>query len=681
MIHQKLLNPQSIVVVGASDNIQSPGGKVLYNLIHQPFKGQLFGVNPKLNAVQGINCYQDVNDVPKVDLAIIAVAAKYCPDIVKTLAETKNTKAFIILSAGFSEQDHEGKLLENKIVEIVNANGASLLGPNNIGMFNTHFSGVFTTPIPKLNPQGVDFISGSGATAVFIMEAAMQKGLTFNAVFSVGNSAQIGVEDVLEHMNLTYEKGVSSDIKLLYIESINQPQKLLKHARSLYEKGVRIAAIKSGSSDAGSRAATSHTGAIANADTAVDALFQKAGIIRCYGREELVYVAGVLTYSTLQGKNMAIVTHAGGPAVMLTDALSKNGLTIPKISNPKADELLTQLFSGSSVSNPIDFLATGTAEQLKTILTYCENDFDEIDAIAVIFGSPGLFAVDEVYHVLHQKIKSSQKPIYPILPSVVNVSREIADFVGQGNFAFFDEVLFGEALGKTFANKPLALGNFTKNTAIEQRLKTIVNGQKGYLSPEIIQQIFKTIELPFVEEHIIHSVSDLQHINIKYPVVAKVIGPVHKTDVGGIRLHIQDLETLEKNCHEILQIPDATGVLLQPMLSGMEIYVGAKKEGTFGHTVLCGLGGITIEITKDISVGLAPLSVMEIQNMISKLQVYPILKGYRGKKGINITQFETIISKISDLVGYLPEISELDINPLLANETEIFAVDARIKLE
>ena len=681
MLHSKLFNPESIVVVGASDNIQSPGGKVLYNLRTQNFKGKLYGVNPKQSEVQGIYCFTDVSELPNVDMAIIAVAAKYCVEIVKVLTEKKNTKAFIIFSAGFSEQDENGKVIENELVNIVNKAGATLLGPNNIGMFNTNFAGVFTTPIPKLDPKGVDFISGSGATAVFIMETAIGKGLTFNSVYSVGNSAQIGVEDILEHLDLEYQHGLSSPIKLLYIESIQNPQKLLKHARSLKEKGAKIAAIKAGSSEAGSRAASSHTGAIANADTAVDALFEKAGIIRCHGREEMAYIAGILTYPELKGKNIAIVTHAGGPAVMLTDILSKNGLNVPTITHPKAKDLLAELFSGSSVQNPIDFLATGTAEQLGIIIDYCQDEFDEIDAIAVIFGSPGLFDVSEVYDLLGQKIKNSKKPIFPILPSVINVSNEIKTFTETGLFAFFDEVTFGSALAKVQQSRILEPSNFVPNPAILKQLKEAVKGETDYISTESIQKLFEILDIPSVREIVVSDQNELDKILISFPVVAKVIGPVHKTDVGGVRLNIQNLSELKQHYQELMQISGANSVLIQPMISGLEIYVGAKKEGNFGHSILCGMGGIMIEIMKDVSVGLTPLSHQEINHMIHSLKSYPIFEGIRGKKGIQIPKFADIIMKVSHLVQYLPEIEELDINPLLASENEIIAVDARIRIQ
>ena len=450
MITEQLINPRSIVVVGGSDDVQKPGGKVLKNLKDHNFSGNLYVVNPKLDEVQGIKSYRDVAELPQVDLAILAIAAKFCPQTVDVLARQKGTRAFIILSAGFHEESEEGARLEEQIVNIVNETGSCLIGPNCIGVMNSNYAGVFTTPIPKLNPKGVDFISGSGATAVFIMEASMPKGLEFSSVYSVGNSAQLGVEDILEYLDNSYDPKTSSHIKLLYVESINKPQKLLKHASSLIRKGCKIAAIKSGGSEAGSRAASSHTGALASSDVAVDALFRKAGIVRCNGREELSTVASVFTLPEPTGNRMAIITHAGGPAVMLTDALSNNKFEIPHIDGPKAKALLEKLFPGSSVANPIDFLATGTAEQLGYIIDACENDFDNVDAMAVIFGSPGLFPVFDVYDLLDRKMKECKKPIYPILPSIINVKEEIAHFLSKGRVNFPDEVVFGNALAKVF---------------------------------------------------------------------------------------------------------------------------------------------------------------------------------------------------------------------------------------
>ena len=277
------------------------------------------------------------------------------------------------------------------------------------------FHGVFTRPVPEFDPEGVDFISSSGATALYIIESALTKGLRFSSVWSVGNSKQIGVEDVLEYMDQTFHPSRDSKIKILYIEQIKQPDKLLHHAASLIRKGCRIAAIKAGATESGKRAASSHTGAIASSDSAVEALFRKAGIVRCFSREELTTVASIFTLKDVKGKNCAIVTHAGGPAVMLADALSKGRLNVPPFEGPLAEELKSKLLPGAAVGNPIDIIGTGTVEHLATAIDYCEEKFDQVDLMMVIFGSTGLQKLNDALDLLHRKMESCQKPIFPIL--------------------------------------------------------------------------------------------------------------------------------------------------------------------------------------------------------------------------------------------------------------------------
>ncbi|HQG71315.1 acetate--CoA ligase family protein [Tenuifilum osseticum] len=684
MITNELINPKSIVVVGGSDDIQKPGGKVLKNLIDNHFKGSLYVVNPKADEVQGVKSVRDVAELPQVDLAILAIAAKFCPQTVEVLATQKGTRAFIILSAGFHEESEEGAKLEQQIVDTINRTGGCLIGPNCIGVMNTNYAGVFTTPIPKFDPKGVDFISGSGATAVFIMESSIPRGLTFNSVYSVGNSAQIGVEEVLEYLDNTFDPQSSSRVKLLYVESINKPQKLLKHAQSLIRKGCRIAAIKAGSSSAGSRAASSHTGALASSDVAVEALFRKAGIVRCYGRDELATVASIFMHPELQGKNIAVITHAGGPAVMLTDSLSNNGLEVPPIEGPKAKELLAKLFPGSSVANPIDFLATGTAEQLGFIIDACENDFHNIDAMIVIFGSPGLFPVYDVYDLLDEKMKVCRKPIFPVLPSVMNVKNEIEHFIAKGRIFFPDEVSLGNALAKIYHTpKPSPEAPVLPKVNEKAISEIISKSNNGYLTPDAVQQLLDAAGIPRAGEAVVTTADDAARAAEKlgYPVVMKVVGPVHKSDVGGVVLNVKDSETVRKEFDRMIKIKDTTAILIQPMLKGVELFVGAKREDKFGHMVLCGLGGIFIEVLKDVKAALAPIDTNEALNMIKGLKSYGIIKGARGQEPVNEQIFAEIVSRLSALVTVAPEIFEMDLNPLLGSKDKVVAVDARIRIE
>ncbi|MDO5571732.1 MAG: acetate--CoA ligase family protein [Bacteroidales bacterium] len=685
MINNELLNPASIIVVGGSDNLHKPGGKIIKNLKDGNFKGDIFIINPKENEVQGIKAYPSAEAVPNADLAIIAVAAELTPNIIETLAKEKSVKAFIVISAGFSETTKEGKELEREIVETCNKYGASLIGPNCIGLMNRNHHSVFTLPIPEFDKNGADLISSSGATVVYILESSVAKGLRYNSIWSVGNAAQIGVEDVLEYMDKNFDSENDSKIKLLYIENISNPDKLLLHASSLIRKGCRIAAIKSGSSEAGSRAAASHTGAMASSDLAVEALFRKAGIVRCYSREELTTVGAIFTLKPIKGKNIAIVTHAGGPAVMLTDALSKVGLNVPHFDDADSEELKKYLYPGSSTANPIDILATGTPEQLGISIDFCENHFDNIDAIAVIFGSPGLVQVYDAYRVLNEKIKSCSKPIFPILPSVVTAGEEVKRFINSGNVNFADEVILATAIGRVYNAEIPSSGRIELEGIDVPRLRRIIDGinEDGFVNHNIVREIFACAEIPLVDEFVsLNKIDILNKANQwGYPVVAKVCGIVHKTDVGGVVTNIRSEQHLGYEVEQLMNIKGATGVMIQPMLKGTELFVGASYESRFGHIVMCGLGGIFVEVLKDVASGLAPLSMDEAISMIRSLRAYKIIKGVRGKKGINEYLYAEIIVRLSTILRFATEIKELDINPLIAYDNNIYAVDARIRIE
>lgn len=685
MINNQLLHPESIVIIGGSNNKHKPGGAIVRNILQGGYKGVLRIVNPKEDEVQGIKAFNDCKVLPPTDLAILVVAAKYCPEYVEYLASEKGVKAFIIISAGFGEETKKGAEMENLILASCEKYGCALIGPNCIGLMNSWYHGVFTKPIPQLRTNGVDFISSSGATAVFILESAVTKGLPFNSVWSVGNAKQINVEEVLQYMDETFDPERDSHIKLLYIENISDPDKLLFHASSLIRKGCRIAAIKSGSSESGSRAASSHTGAIASSDSAVEALLRKAGIVRCFSREELTTVGCIFTLPKFSGKNFAIVTHAGGPGVMLTDALAKGGLQVPKLEGPLVEELKAQLFPGAAVSNPIDILATGTPEHLGIAIDYCEKKFDNIDAIFVIFGSPGLVQLYEAYDVLHKKILEGKKPIFPILPSMNTAGPEVAEFLAKGHVNFADEVTVANCLVRVMNTPNPAPSELELYGVDVIKIRDIISGIKesGYLPPHLVREIFSCAGIPTVPECVSADKDELLAFaeKVGYPVVAKVVGPVHKSDVGGVSLNIRTKEHLDMEIERLMQIPDATAVMVQKMIKGTELFIGAKYEPRFGHIVLCGLGGIFVEVLKDVSSGLAPLSVSEAESMIHSLRGYKIIKGTRGQKGINEHKYMEIIVRLSTILRFATEIKEMDINPLLADADNVIAVDARIRVE
>ena len=520
---------------------------------------------------------------------------------------------------------------------------------------------------------------------MFILESAVTKGLPFCSVWSVGNAKQIGVEDVLQYMDEHFDPVRDSRIKLLYIESIGDPDRLLFHASSLIKKGCRIAAIKSGSSESGSRAASSHTGAIASSDSAVEALFRKAGIVRCYSREELTTVGCIFTLPELKGKNFAIITHAGGPGVMLTDALSKGGLNVPRLEGPLADELKAQLYPGASVGNPIDILATGTPEHLKLCLDYCENKFENIDAVMAIFGTPGLVTMFDMYDVLHEAMQTCRKPIFPILPSINTAGAEVADFLKKGHVNFADEVTLGTMLTRIM-NVPRPAANEIELFGVDvPRIRRIIDSiaEDGYIPPHQVQALLRSAGIPLVDEFVSSKKEEVLAFarRVGFPVVAKVVGPVHKSDIGGVVLNIKSEQHLALEFDRMMQLPEVTAVMVQPMLKGTELFIGAKYEEKFGHVVLCGLGGIFVEVLKDVSSGLAPLSYEEAYSMIRSLRAYKIIKGTRGQKGVNEDKFAEIIVRLSTLLRFATEIKEMDINPLLATDKHVIAVDARIRIE
>ena len=684
MVNRELVDPHSIVVVGGSNNVHKPGGQIVRNLLDGQYAGTLYVVNAKDPDVQGVRTYASVEELPPVEMAILSVPNRVCPSVMEVLARQKGTKAFIVVSAGFGEETVEGGKLEQQMLDIVNEAGASMIGPNCIGLMNMRFHGVFTRPVPEFDPEGVDFISSSGATALYIIESALTKGLRFSSVWSVGNSKQIGVEDVLEYMDQTFHSSRDSKIKILYIEQIKQPDKLLHHAASLIRKGCRIAAIKAGATESGKRAASSHTGAIASSDSAVEALFRKAGIVRCFSREELTTVASIFTLKEVKGKNCAIVTHAGGPAVMLADALSKGRLNVPPFEGPLAEELKSKLLPGAAVGNPIDIIGTGTVEHLATAIDYCEEKFDQVDLMMVIFGSTGLQKLNDALDLLHRKMESCQKPIFPILPSIVTAGPEVKSFIRKGHVNFTDEVTLGTALSRVLNTPCPASGDIQLYGVDVPAVRRLIDQvEDGYLNPEQVRTLLRAAQIPLVEECVSDQAETLLDFarRVHYPVVAKVVGPLHKSDMGGVALNIRCDEHLLFEFERLMRLPEVTAVQVQPMLKGCELFLGATYEERFGHVVFCGLGGIFVEVLKDVSYGLAPLTANEAFSMIRSLRGYPILKGTRGQQGVDESLYANLIVRLSTLLRFATEIKEMDINPLIANERGIFAVDARIRIE
>jgi acyl-CoA synthetase (NDP forming) len=676
MIQQALLSPNSIVVVGASNDVRKPGGRVLQHLLERGFEGNICVVNPKESTVQGLASYPVVQSVPPVELAILAIPAKAVLEASRILLRDNMTKVLIVLSAGFGESGVTGRALEEELCTMVNERSATLIGPNTIGIMTGAYCGLFTKPIPPCDPGGCNLISASGATACFIMELGIPMGLRFANIFAVGNSAQTGIEEVLEYLDAQFDSAKDPVVQMLYIEKIRDPQKLLRHASSLAAKGCILVAIKSGTTEAGIRAAASHTGAMTTPDVAVDALFRKAGITRCHGRQELVYTAAAALIPKPRGRRVAIVTHAGGPGVMLSDALTVSGFEIPKLPEHISKSLQARLYPGSSVSNPVDFLATGTPDQFACILDSL-IPLDDIDAIGVIFGTPGLTPIFEAYDVLHQRI--GQKPIYPIFPSPLTAHEEVRQFIDKGHVCFWDETELARALGRLIPDSFGMIDGRARVADVRELQKIRSCLSDRWLSSAECRRLLDASGIPRVPETEVSSLEEavVAAANAGYPVVAKMSGSGHKTQMGGVVRDIRDRNML-LTAYELLR-EKSPSILIQKMATGLEVFIGVKFETGYGHVISFGLGGTALEVLNDVTFELAPLSALQVTRMIRGLNSYPLLKGYRGQPGLDEHIVAETLLAVSNLVGVLPEIREMDMNPLIGREDSLFCCDVRIR--
>lgn len=674
MINKALLNPKSIAVIGASNSLEKPGGGLVANLINEHYKGNIYPVNPKEKKIQGLECYNTLELLPQTDLAILAIPAHLCIHAVTVLSKQKNTKAFIIISAGFSEMGAEGKAMEQELKTLAYENELSIIGPNCIGVTNINYKAVFVKPPPPIVEKGIDFVTASGAFAVFLFETAALHGLQFGEVYTVGNSVCNGVEEVLAHWDHNYSPKHASKIKLVYVEQIRKPELFFQHIVSLREKGCHVIVTKPGDSEAGARAALSHTGALAGDADAFDMLIKKAGAIRCYSREEMVHIASILCYPELVGKNLAIITHAGGPAVMMSDSLQKAGFDIPEIDANTSAQLLEQLHPGASAKNPIDLLATANRDQLSATIKTCAA-LDYIDGLVVIYGKTGMEDLSLTYSKLATTIKeNNNKPIYTIMPSVNSGASEIKGYIKYGLPTFFDEVVFANALSSivhapsVYNNELLLAPKSTENVSTPRALS----------EEETIERL-RWCGIPIAQTEFVYSKADLSLCNqLNYPLVAKVVGILHKTEVEGVILNINNASELEQAFEKIKSIAGSKGMLVQEMMNGSELYLGAKMHEGIGYSVHAGVGGILIELLRDVQARLAPVNMSEAHDMIKSLKAQKLFSGFRNLTPISQTAFAQLICTFSQVFKQYPDIREIDLNPLIANGDNIIAVDARI---
>jgi acetyltransferase len=682
-IHQCLFLPRSIAVIGASGDPLKPGGRVFKTIFDHGYRGILRPVNPKAAEIMGVPVCPSIAALPETpDLAIVAIPAAMVLAAVTELAD-RGTGATIVLTSGFGEKDAAGKAVEAKMKAVADGAGMALIGPNCSGFLTAGYKGKFAGIVPKLPGGAVDFISGSGATVDYVMECAEVRGLSFGTVLNLGNSAQLGVEDLLQLYDENYGPE-QARILLLYMEAVKKPGLLLRHARSLAKKGCILVGIKSGATSAGSRAAASHTGAMASSDTAVQALFDKAGIIRVSGRQTLVDVACVLQAAGGRplGKRVAIVTDAGGPWVMLTDELTRCDLQLPPLSESSRAELAKILPPESSIVNPIDALPSRTAEQIAAIVkVLAEHELGNLDAIAVLTGDSGLSDNGAIYRAIGLAMDQSPIPVLPMLSSLTSCRDKIDTFTQGGHVFFPDEVALGQALGIVANQAPAAEDDSCQPSGYDRlAIQQILAGSCGVLSPDAVRRILIAAGFTVPEQF---EVVRKEHVvgacrRLGFPLAMKVIGPLHKTDVGGVRLGIVSETEALAAWAALMAIPEACGVLLQPMIGGLEVILGASREADFGHLVMFGLGGIHTEVLKDVRFSLAPLGNSEARRMIDTIHGRALLDGVRGGPGMDTALLADLLVRLGRLVADFPEIGEIDVNPVKGSGDRLLAVDARI---
>lgn len=681
-IYNHLFHPGSIAVIGASNDPLKPGGRIIKNICENEYKGQLWAVNQKDSSIMGLPTFSSVTDLPEgPDLALILIPASGVLETLKILAD-KRTKAAIIMTAGFGEKGEDGRKAEQEILKVADAASMTVIGPNCSGFLTPAYAGKFAGIIPRVRPGAIDFISGSGATVDYVMELANGRGLVFSNVVNLGNSIQMGVEDILALMDRNHGPE-SAKIILLYMEIVNKPEKLLFHARSLCQKGCTLVGIKSGVTEAGAKAAASHTGAIARPDNAVQALFDKAGIIRVTNRRDLITVAGVLTAARgpIRGNRICVITDAGGPGVMVSDELNRQGLILPSLKSTTCKRLMEILPPEASAGNPIDCLPTRKPEQVREIFRLlAESERENLDAVIFITGNSGMSDNWAIYQEVMAAMDTSFLPVIPVLSSVSTCADILKKVIDSGKVYFADETAVGQALGKIvhrplISEPPEQIAGYDKDTIAD-----VIDKAGECLNPTELKEVLNAAGFSIPPQVEIYSESDTEaaFLQIGCPLVMKVIGPLHKSDVGGVVSGIQSLDEARQAWKQLMAIPSASGVLFQKMMTGAEVIIGAVREEGFGHLIMFGLGGIYTEVLKDVTFALAPLSSSEAYKMIRGIHALPILKGVRGQKGMSIDKLADYLLRLSALAKDFPEIKEIDLNPVKGEGETLYAVDARI---
>jgi acetyl coenzyme A synthetase (ADP forming)-like protein len=691
------LSPASVAVVGASRDSSSIGGQLFRNLLMAEFHGAVYPVNPKATVVQGVPAYASILDVPgDIELAFITVPGPLVTGVADECGR-KGVRGLVVISAGFGETGGEGPKRQEELLEICRAYGMRVIGPNCMGVVNTdpeiRLDGTFATVSPP--PGRVGFLSQSGALGLAVFEYATKLGLGLSSFVSVGNRADISGNDLVAY----WDTDERTDVILLYIESIGDARRFGHLAREV-GRDKPIVAVKSGRSAAGARAAASHTGALlATSDITVDALFRQSGVIRTDTLEEMFDVATLLANQPAPaGDQVAIVTNAGGLAILCADTCEANGLKVTPISETTQARLREFLPAEAAVANPVDMIASATAEDYQRAIRTVGED-PGVDAIIVIYIPPQAHKAAEIAHAIVRGINDvgGRIPVATTFMSARGLPEDLQDagtripsyaFPEQAAIALAHAAEYGRWRTKPGGQRPHFLD--TKPDEAASVIAAGLNRGGGWLSDEEVEHLLSCYGIPLVRSERAPSPEEAGAAadRIGRPVALKAFGPeiVHKTDIGAVELGLigsREVAAAARGMAERLEQTGITpeGYVVQEMVDGgVEMLVGVAHDPVFGPVVACSAGGTAVELVRDVAVRVTPLTDLDAAEMVRSLKTYPLLDGFRGAPKADVPALEEAILRVGELVEAHPEIAEMDCNPVMVLPTGALVVDARVRL-
>lgn len=700
----RLLYPHNIAVVGASRNPESVGGALFRNLLKSSFNGPTFPVNPSSTSIAGVLAYPSVLDVPSdIDLAVIVVPAEKVLEVVDQCGQ-KGVRGLVIISVGFGEAGQKGKERERLLKEKTLAYGMRVIGPNCLGVFNSDPSVRMNATFSPVTPPAGNLSIGtqSGALGLALLDYANNINLGIADFVSIGNRIDISNNDLLEY----WEDDDNTAVILLYVESFGNPAKFTRIAKRVSRKKP-IIAVKAGKSIAGARAASSHTGALAATDVGVDALFRRAGVIRVNTIEEMFNVSEVLAYQPLpKGPRVGILTNAGGPGVLVADACEGLGLQVPTLSQNSQKKLRRFLPQEAAVSNPVDMVASAPQESYKQTLSVMLDDPD-LDAIILIYIPPLITRPEDVAKAI-KEVMSNYIGDKPVLANFMMSAGSTPD-LQIGPKRYVPSYIFPESAAQALAHayhysqylresegKTPVFSDIDGNRARKEFFATNpISEQGGWLLPEVAAGLLKEYGIPVIDTRVASSAEEAakQASKVGFPVALKVRSTTitHKTDIGGIALGLADEEEVKEAYNQMMErlktaglLAEARGAVIQPMSQkAQEVIIGVSQNQVFGPLLMVGLGGIHVELQKDVAFSLHPLTDVDTDWMLNQLKGLPLLQGWRGAPVRDTDSLKEVLLRFSALVDDFPEIIEMEINPLMVLNKGLgcVAVDARIRVK